>query len=344
MLSFDTLRGSNGGPPIEDEFDAAVMAVADVLLRPRATAPPHLETCMAQMRSPRGLEVMPAEPLLLHLFGFQPGEMPYFGKDGSSALGKFCEAAVIEIGKIGRDIFHTEKDSLKDRFFALPASDRKGISWKNPDFGLGSKTIVELKYRYNTGQGATAQYRAAQAYRKIGLDPILIHLSPDCPKSSSFESNGWRFISGDDAYDWLTDHLGLDVRRIFAAVGQLPAVKARLADARQEMRAREVSELKRALDHGNPEICDAVYQHIAQTNKHMGGIMSHLPDPEAEKLRQRTTELYEERCQSIPTDKPEELFDFLHAALDNEQKEELTRALLDKMSDTSRLEILSTHG
>ncbi len=334
----------NGGPPIEDEFDAAVAAVAEVLLRPRPSAPPHLETCMAQMRSPRGLEVMPPEPLLVHLFGFEIGDMPYFGKDGSSALGKFCEAAVVEIGRIGRDIFHTQKDTLKEKFFALPARDRHGIPWKNPDFGLGEKTIVELKYRYNTGQGATAQYKSALAYRKLGLDPILIHLSPDCPKRSNFEKYNWRFLSGDAAYDWLTDHLGLDVRRIFAAVGQLPAVKARLSDAREEMRVREISELKRDLDHGKPQVCEAVYRHIATTKKHMGGIVSHLPDPEAEKLRQRTQELYEERCQPIPTDKPEELFDFLHSALDNEQKEELTRALLEKMSDTSRLKILSTHG
>lgn len=336
-----------------------VAGFTEILVGPRSgDTPSFLDSIFEKANPHRGLGGAEPDVVLLDLFGFTPSGMPQFDNTLCAELGRLSEQLVALVfeatrGKLvrrGKAFMEELKEIYLERPVHLPQKGNqwRQVSWKAPDFVFG-KSIVEVKYRFNSYQNKMEQIEVALAYARLGYTPEWIHISPDCQQLEDFRNSGWTVRVGEDAIAWIDDHTGIDFREILRQVADQPAIAARLKEGRRRINARWQSEMIRDIDYAPDVVRDGVYAHIAGRDEHFGAVLqkrSPLSEEEFEQIRRGSRDIAEKNISETQDSDIDDLQEIIgiFQKIDEEKKVDAVRHVLDTLSERQMLDLLSTHG
>ena len=174
---------------------------------------------------------------------------PQFESSYCSAMGRLLEMIVSEIfdarGMIGRQ-WDAQTARLPENYSLEHAKWKTDILL--PVAANGARdTAVEVKYRYNSGQGNTRQVNGAKALKMMDIDPVAYVMRGDGEKLKSLRNGGWKVLVGDAMIDDIRQRTGIDTKAVMALVGKDRRLKAKFRAAHEERLAREREQIIRAM-------------------------------------------------------------------------------------------------
>lgn len=350
ILADETATPAGHNQPPDDETEDIIDAFTAILTIDRGpTVPCHITTAFNKARIFRGIGQASPDPLLVDLFGFQDGHLPQMTNLFCSDMGTLLEKLVNYIFARMRpnvvDISQETMNRLHARYSAMAAAspEDKFPLWKNGDFLLGDDTMVETKYRYNSKDKKHKQINVARAYRKIGLTPVLLHLSSEFRDKADFVKAGWDVKSGRDAVRYINDHTGLDFEEILRRVSQQPAVHARIEQGHRTMIDTMKHEAERDFRYGVQDVQDHILAILANdppllrrfAEKHVQKRPGPVIDPEI--LSRHAEQVSNAEISEIGTETLDNAFE----TLDTHTRKEFLVNALKKLGDNDKLDVFS---
>jgi len=351
--------GSNRAE-IGDEY--LVAAFTDILVgeRSRDTLC-FLDSIFAKANPHKDLERTESDVILADLFGLPETLMPKVDNTICAELGHLVEKLVACVFEhscsdrvaVGQARLETCREAYESDPFILPphAGKRRKVKWKFPDFLLGDRALVEVKYRFNSYQNKREQIEAAHAYRRIGKQPVFLHISPDCKQTQSFVDAGWEVHIGQDAIDYIDAHTGVDFCAILRRVSAQPIIRARMEGGRRGIVETLKAEITRDVDYGIAEVQGAIYDHLAASDKHTVEILrrrSDLGDEMLEEIQRRSEETMDVNIGNLSDldsqiDKIQEITGIFDGMNEEEQSKALSR-IAERLAPRQIDRFVSTFG
>lgn len=335
-------------PASEDEI---VERLHDVLLAPSANGTiSRLDDVMGKVtyltptRAP-----LEGDPVLTHLLGFGPGDIPDFHHNFCGAMGRLIEVIVSEIfwlrrPSLSRQCWREDAEKLIEmgRFPRKWTTDlRNGVC------------AIEIKYRYGSGQTCTDQVAVAEELRKLGYKPIMFILRTDSPLEDACRRGGWQIESGMGLVRYIERHTGINLIDILKRLGAHPSVRRRLAEWRKKIQAKRDAVRIASYLNATFEQRGRLHEIIASDEAAVRDILSRrqgkstggsskgcLRQPE---LRQRIEDHANREIafvQAFPAEAALRSF----GQLDPKAQAEHLSLLIDMMSDRARLELTALRG
>lgn len=248
----------------ESDFEWGIYILNDLLLQTNTTGVNLLERIYSHAL-PRG--AVHAEPLdpLMHILGFDEDTQPDVSyHQFSSSMGTFFETLV-------KNIFAFQRPQLFNEDWQTFCKENK-LPWKPGqgkrfgDFRIGD-TVIELKYRYASGESKDWQGRCAQRLRKIGKTPVMLILRPS-RNADTMRSQGWDVYEGQDAIAYIEKHTNINLVRLAHACRINPLVND-----------HTTFQLERYRDRWSANATAMVLSmDLEHQVEHLQALMSHIPD------------------------------------------------------------------
>lgn len=352
--------GHNQPPGVSDAD--IVEAFVQILIGPRSkqNTPCFLDAIMHKAIHHRNLGNTTPDVMTIDLMGFTPQTMPIFNHSICSDFGHLSEAFITTLFKMTRpDLIDAEKETmnrLESEYHADPIIYKpknktpRPIEWKAADFLLGRHVIIENKFRFNSYQGRRKQISAARIYKKLGYDPVFLHLSSDLRARKELADAGWDVRAGEDAISYISEHTGgRHLPTLLRSVREHPLVKNRLAELHKAMTKRRSADIEMELDYGPPEVQNTAHKTIARSPKHLSAIVELIPKQQTGIIRQIRDYVEKRNDEALADiqnsdDISEDDFDALKKVIDGmdvDLRKNLSCHLMAGMDDINRLDVLS---
>lgn len=339
-----------------------VEAFTDILVGERSRDTMcFLDSIFAKANPHKDLERTEPDVILTDLFLLPEELMPKVDNTICAELGHLVEKLVNCVFEMTRpalvQIGQANLEGCRAAYEADPvvlpphAGKARVVKWKFPDFMFASEKIVEVKYRFNSYQNKREQIEAALAYRKIGKQPVWLHISPDCKQAEDFIAAGWEVHIGQDAIDYIDAHTGIDFRELLARVAAQPAIRARMEEGRLGIVESLKAEIRRDIDYGIGDVQASVYDHLAASDKHTSEILrrrSDLGDEMLDEIRRKSEEAMDKAIDNLPDldehiDKIQEITGIFDTMNEEQQSEALSR-IASRLAPRQVDQFVSTFG
>lgn len=341
------LRDPASRPTRRATEDELVAALTDAILVPKSDKGSVIDQVFRDsvyyVPGPRFFET---DPLLEILLGFPANEIPDQNHAFMASMGRLFERLVDEIFYRSRpSLYSNEWKSDEPKIATL------GLTGKIPtDIKVGASAI-EIKYRYNSGQGRTLQLNGAASLKALGYHPVFLMLRRHPENERDFAAKGWSVHAGQDCLDYIEAHTGVNLVRILERLVRVPAVRARIEECRAMAAQRRVDEHasgylnlpfdRRGKLHDTIAADDEAFADIAARR------MGRDDDPARmhERAHARAKALHAAAQKAADRDPIAALLDTLETLVDpGAMRAELASRLLDRLNANERMELAALRG
>lgn len=214
-----TLIFTDTGP--QSNFDWGIHILNDILLQQGTNGATLMDRIFSKAMVRGTAHAEPMDPMM-YMLGFNEETLPNVSHHQfSSFMGTFFETLVKNIFRFQRPRLYSDDWKAFCEENDLPQEIGQGKRFG--DLRLGD-TVIELKYRYASGESKDWQGRAAERLRALGKTPVMLILRPS-RNADVMRNAGWDVYEGKEAIAYIEKHANVSLVDIAHACRINPLVQ-----------------------------------------------------------------------------------------------------------------------